>query len=168
MEIGLDLVAILVGTAFIAGMLDAIAGGGGLITIPALMMTGISPISALATGKFQATFGTAGAVVAFYRKGRIDLRRFALPTVAAFFGSALGAFLLTRINPSFVEACVPVMLIAMAAYFLFVPRMSDQDRHSKAGPLLLFGTAMVIGCYDGLFGPGTGSFLLRLWSRYLD
>jgi uncharacterized membrane protein YfcA len=158
MELGADLIAWLVAAAFVAGMIDAVAGGGGLITIPALLAAGVPPVAALATNKLQATLGTAGAVLAFARKGHIDLKRFAVPTVASLAGAALGALLLTQIDPGFLAGVLPMLLIAMAVYFLAAPRMSDEDRRSRGGPVLLFTMALLIGGYDGFFGPGTGSF----------
>ena len=139
-------------------MIDAVAGGGGLITIPALLAAGVPPLAALATNKLQSTFGTAGAVVAFARRGHIDFGRFAVPALAAFVGSALGAVILTRVDPSFLSALLPLLLIAMAIYFVVAPRMTVEDRHSRAGAPLLIAVTLVIGCYDGFFGPGTGSF----------
>lgn len=158
MVLGFETNALLVAAAFIAGMIDAVAGGGGLITIPALLATGVPPIQALATNKLQSTFGTAGAVVAFARKGHLDLRGFAAPTFASFLGAALGAFLLTQIDSAFLAGFMPVLLIAMAIYFLVAPKMGDEDRHSRVLPGFLIGVAFVIGTYDGFFGPGTGSF----------
>ena len=158
MELGYELLGFLVAAAFFAGMIDAIAGGGGLITIPALLAAGIPPVAALATNKLQSTFGTGGAVIAYARKGHIDFRRFAWPTVAAFVGSGIGAFILTRVDSSFLTVILPLLLVGIAMYYLFAPKMSDDDRHSRAGPLLLIGVALMIGCYDGFFGPGTGSF----------
>lgn len=158
MDIGIDTLALLMGAAFLAGMIDAVAGGGGLITIPALLAAGIAPVPALATNKLQSTFGTLGAVITYARKGLIDFRRFALPAVGSFVGSAFGAFLLTRIDPSFLSGFLPLLLIGMAAYFLLAPRMSDLDRHGHRNVALLVGVAAMIGCYDGFFGPGTGSF----------
>lgn len=158
MEIGVEIIAILMAVAFIAGMIDAMAGGGGLITIPALLAAGIPPVAALATNKLQSSFGTCGAVIAFARRGHIDFRRFAIPALASFAGSALGALLVTRIDSSFLAALLPILLVAMVLYFLFSPRMSDEDRHSRAGSAALFATTFIIGGYDGFFGPGTGSF----------
>ncbi len=154
-----DIIALLMMAAFCAGIIDAIAGGGGLITIPALLAAGVPPVAAIATNKLQSTCGTGGAVWAFARKGHIDFRKFLGPALAAFVGSAAGAFILTRIDSAFLSGLVPVLLIAMAAYYMFAPRMSDEDRHGHARPLLLLAVAAIIGCYDGFFGPGTGSFL---------
>lgn len=160
MELGFELIGLLMAAAFVASTIDAIAGGGGMITIPALLAAGIPPVSAIATNKLQSTFGTAGAVMAFARKGHIDFRRFALPAVASFVGSAVGAFVLTRIDAGFLSAVLPMLLIAMAIYFAVAPRMSDEDRHSRAGLPLLLAIVLVIGAYDGFFGPGTGSFFI--------
>jgi uncharacterized membrane protein YfcA len=158
MDLSTDLIAFLMFAAFVAGAIDAIAGGGGLITIPALLAAGIPPVSAVATNKLQSTLGTAGAVMAYARQGHIDFRRFAWPTAAAFVGSAGGAFLLTRIDPDFLSALLPLLLVAIAIYFLLAPKMGEEDRHSRARPLWLVAAAVAIGCYDGFFGPGTGSF----------
>ena len=158
MDVGLDIIALLMGVALVASTIDAIAGGGGLLTIPALLAAGLPPVSAIATNKLQSSFGTGGAVLAFARKGHIDFHRFALPALASFTGSAGGAFLLTLIDPDFLSGLIPILLIAMAAYFLLAPRMTDEDRHVLAGPPLLLAMAFVIGGYDGFFGPGTGSF----------
>lgn len=160
MEIGLDILALLMAVAFLAGTIDAIAGGGGLLTIPALLAAGLPPVSAIATNKLQSSFGTGGAVVAFARKGHIDFRRFALPALASLLGSALGAWILTRVDPEVLSGLIPVLLIVMAGYFLLAPKTTDEDRHVRAGPALLLVMAAVIGCYDGFFGPGTGSFFI--------
>lgn len=158
MDLSAETIALLMAAAFVAGVIDAMAGGGGLITIPAMLAAGIPPVSAIATNKLQSVCGTGGAVLAFARKGRIDFRRFAAPIAAAFIGSAIGAYLLTMIDPGFLAGFLPILLLAVAVYFLAAPRIGDEDRHSRAGPALLVATALVIGGYDGFFGPGTGSF----------
>lgn len=158
MELGIDTIALLMGVAFLAGTIDAIAGGGGLLTIPALLAAGLPPVSAIATNKLQSSFGTGGAVLAFARKGHVDFARFKWPALASFAGSALGAWILTRIDPKVLSGLIPGLLIAMAAYYILSPKMTDEDRHVRAGKGLLLVFAAVIGCYDGFFGPGTGSF----------
>ncbi len=158
MELTVEIVAFLIAVAFLAGGVDAIAGGGGLLTVPALLAVGASPAAALGTNKLQSTLGVATAVITFARKGRIDFKRFAGPTLAAFFGSVAGAFVLTRIDPGFLSGLIPLLLIAMAIYYALKPNLSDEDRHVRARPLLLLTFGVVIGFYDGFFGPGTGSF----------
>ena len=153
-----EIIALLMAVAFVAATIDAIAGGGGLLTIPALLAAGLPPVAAIATNKLQSSFGTGAAVLAYARKGHVDLARFAAPAMASFLGSAAGAFILTRIDPGVLSGLIPLLLIAMAGYYLFAPRMTEHDRHVRAGAALLLVFATVIGCYDGFFGPGTGSF----------
>src|SRR5690606_28476738 len=112
-----------------------------------------SPLQALATNKLQSSFGTASAVYAFARKGRIDFRRFARPAMGAFAGSMLGAFTLQRVYPAFLAGLVPVLLILMMIYFTFGPKASEEDRHSRFGPGVLVGVVIATGFYDGFFGP---------------
>ncbi len=158
MELAVESLALLIALAFVAGMIDAIAGGGGLLTVPALLAVGISPAAAIGTSKLQSTFGVATAVITFARKGCIDLRRFSGPAIAAFLGSAAGAFVLTRIDPAVLSGLIPVLLVAMAIYYALKRDLGDEDRHSRARPILLLAIAAAIGFYDGFFGPGAGSF----------
>jgi uncharacterized membrane protein YfcA len=158
MELTADIIALLAAVAFIAGAIDAMAGGGGLLTIPALMAAGIPPVAAIATNKLQSSFGTASAFLAYLRAGHVDVRRFAIPAATAFAGSVGGAIVVQLVDSAFLGVLVPVLLIAMALYFLLAPPMSDLDRHSLLGLAGLSGVMAVIGFYDGFFGPGTGSF----------
>jgi uncharacterized membrane protein YfcA len=155
MELALTLFAV----ATLAGLVDAIAGGGGLIALPALLWSGLDPVSALATNKAQGVFGTASATLHFVRLGTIELRR-AWPAVACtFVGAAAGSLTVQHLGGAILEQIVPVLLIAFALYFLVSPRVSDLDSHRRLGNLafaLLVGT--LVGFYDGFFGPGTGTF----------
>lgn len=159
MEFAPEIFAFLIGVAFLAGAIDAMAGGGGLLTIPALMAAGIPPVAALATNKLQATIGTASAFVTFWRGGHVDLRRFALPAAGAFAGSVLGATVVQYVRSDFLAALVPILLVAMGLYFLLAPPMSSVDRHARIGPVSLTLIVAALGFYDGFFGPGTGSFM---------
>ena len=158
MDLTFEVIAFLVTVAFVAGAIDAIAGGGGLLTVPALLAVGVSPAAAIGTNKLQSTIGVATAVLAFARKGRIDFRRFAGPALAAFIGSGTGALILTRLDPAMLSGLTPLLLIAMAIYYALKPDLGDEDRHVRARPILLLVIAAVIGFYDGFFGPGAGSF----------
>jgi len=158
MELAAETIAFLMAAAFVAGLIDAMAGGGGLITIPALLAAGVPPVDALGTNKLQASFGTATAFSTFARAGHVDLQRFAVPALAAFLGSAAGAFIVQQIDPGFLAAFIPALLVAMAIYFLVGPKMGEDDRHMLVGGAGLAGIAAAIGFYDGFFGPGTGSF----------
>ena len=158
MQITLETMSFLAATAFLAGLIDSMAGGGGLLTLPALLAAGIPPVPALATNKLQSTFGTGGAFLAFWRKGHVDLKMFAMPALGAFIGSAAGTALVQVVDSSFLTALVPVLLILIGLYFLFAPSMGDEDRKARLGRLGLTMVTTTIGFYDGFFGPGTGSF----------
>ncbi len=162
MHLTYDIVALLMAAALVAGIIDAMAGGGGLITIPALLAAGVPPVMALGTGKLQSACGTAGAAYAFWRGGRIDLARFRGPAIAAFVGSIGGAALVQMIDSRFLAGLLPLLLVAMAGYFLFGPRLSEVDTHTRLAPIGLLSAIGAIGAYDGFFGPGTGSFYTLL------
>lgn len=153
--------ALLVLAAFLAGFVDAIAGGGGLITVPALLLFGLTPVEALGTNKLQSVFGSASATLAYARKGLVDVRRQAWWALLSFAGAAAGAFLAAIVPGDLLATFLPLLLIAIALYFALKPKMDDVDRAQRMAPFL-FGLMVVpaIGFYDGLFGPGTGSFFM--------
>ncbi len=161
MEIELSLILIMAGVALLAGFFDAIAGGGGLITLPALLLGGIDPLVAIATNKFQAASATVSATAAFARKGMIEWRS-GLPMAAmAFVGGALGALSVNLIPRAVLEALVPVLLIGVAIYFALSPKLSNDERRAKLPAVVFCLTlAPLIGFYDGVFGPGVGSFFM--------
>lgn len=159
MDIAFEVILFLMAVAFLAGCIDALAGGGGLLTIPSMMAVGISPVSAIATNKLQSTIGTSVAFATFWRTGHVNLRRFALPAFGAFLGSVAGATTVQFIDSTFLGAIVPLLLIAMGLYFLFAPPMSEIEREARLGSGGLSLVTTAIGFYDGFFGPGAGSFL---------
>ncbi len=161
MEFGYDVLALLAAVAFVAGCVDAIAGGGGLITVPALLLVGFDPATAVATNKLQGTFGSGSATLAFARAGRIEWRR-SLPLAASgALASVVGAFAVQRLPNDVLLTVVPVLLVAAALYFGLSPKMSDQAARRRVTPLV-FGLLFVpfVGFYDGFFGPGAGSFYM--------
>jgi uncharacterized membrane protein YfcA len=150
----------LMGVGLLAGFVDAVAGGGGLIGIPALLFVGLPPVAALATNKVQGACGTAMAVITYWRRGFIDVRALAVSVLCTLCGSVIGALIVKRLDTSILTTLVPIALIAIALYFLFAPNLSDTDRHARLPfarfvPLL----GLCLGFYDGIFGPGTGSFM---------
>jgi hypothetical protein len=160
-DLSLTLALLLIAAAFLAGFVDSIAGGGGLIAVPALLLAGFTPVEALGTNKLQGLFGSASATFAYGRKGHVDLKT-QLPWAAlSATGAALGALLATVIPGELFRAFLPFLLIAIALYFAFKPNMNDIDRARRLSPFL-FGLIIVplIGFYDGVFGPGAGSFFM--------
>ncbi|MFA5122190.1 TSUP family transporter [Zavarzinia sp.] len=145
--------------SLVAGCIDAIAGGGGLLTLPALLTAGLPPAAALATNKLQGSFGTLIASITFIRRGEIDLKAFRPFVLATFLGAVAGTIGVRLIDASALAKAIPVLLIAVALYVLLSPRASDIEAHQRisAGAFAGF-VAPLIGAYDGFFGPGTGSF----------
>lgn len=156
-----DILLMLVLAAFAAGFVDAIAGGGGLVTLPALLFAGISPAEALATNKLQGTFGVASSSYTYWKSGRLDIADLLPSVVASAIGAALGVFAVSLIDPATLRTAMPVVLLMVAAYFALAPRLSDESRHRRLGAAAFAaGVAAPIGFYDGLLGPGTGSLFL--------
>lgn len=151
--------AALGGVGLLAGFVDAVAGGGGMLTVPALLSAGLPPIAALATNKMQSVIGTAMATYTYWRKGFVSFKAL-IPSIAATYaGSLFGALTVKQIDTTFLNLAVPVALIGVALYFLFAPNLSDADRTSRfAFPKWVPLLGLVVGFYDGIFGPGTGSF----------
>ncbi|MES9844654.1 MAG: TSUP family transporter [Candidatus Sedimenticola sp. PURPLELP] len=160
-QIDLLLLLLLFGTGLVAGAVDAIAGGGGLIALPVLLSTGLSPVQALATNKLQGSFGTFSSSLFFIRKKQVDLKQAAFMVACTFIGSMLGTVLVQMIDLSFLTALIPILLILVALYFLFTPNLrEEQARHRISSALFGATVGFGGGFYDGFFGPGTGSFFL--------
>lgn len=159
MEISIEILMILFFVGLSAGIIDTIAGGGGLLTIPALLWAGLPPVAALATNKLQSVFGTFSASFYFVKKKLVDLKQMKFMIFFAFLGSFAGSFVITRLDSSMLEKFIPILLIGIGVYFLAAKNSGEIERH-KLISTGLFGVVIVslIGFYDGFFGPGTGSF----------
>ncbi|MGV6872609.1 TSUP family transporter [Pseudochelatococcus sp. B33] len=153
-------VAVLAIVGLLAGFIDSIAGGGGLLTVPALLSCGLDPLSALATNKLQGTFGSCSAVAAYGRARLIDWRKAWPMAVAAFAGSVGGAALIAVLPTGVLATVMPVLLILVAIYFAAAPRISAEARPARVSTRVFTATAVGVGFYDGCFGPGTGSFFM--------
>lgn len=160
MEFEVDILAILFVVAMFAGFIDAIAGGGGLLTVPALLSVGIPPAAALGTNKLQSTGGSLSASIYFIRKKSVDLKAIRLLIVMTFIGAASGAILVQNINVDALKVILPFLMFALGIYFLFSPNIGEKDRRQRISYVAYaFTAALGLGFYDGVFGPGTGSFL---------
>lgn len=147
--------------AMTAGIVDSIAGGGGLLALPALLLAGFNPVAALATNKLQGSFGTGSAVLAFARHGHIDFRTNLPAVLATFVAACLGVFAVSYVPTQWLEIVMPVMLVALAIYFALSPRLTNEDARPRISKLTFAATAApAVGFYDGVFGPGAGSFYL--------
>lgn len=145
--------------ALAAGFVDSIAGGGGLITIPALLSCGIDPQSALGTNKLQASFGSGSATWHYAAARTVELRDCVRGFVVTFVAAAFGAIAVQQVGPEFLRKAIPVLLVAVAIYLVLKPQVGERDLHARMPRSafdLTFG--LLIGFYDGFFGPGTGTF----------
>ena len=144
---------------FAGGFIDSIAGGGGLITVPALLAAGLPPQVALGTNKLQSTFGTTLAVWRYARAGLLHTPWLWLAVVAAFFASMGGAWAVSVLDTGLLKQLIPWLLAAVALYTMLNRKFglkAGAERVPAAAFALLAGGAL--GFYDGFFGPGTGSF----------
>jgi uncharacterized protein len=151
--------AMLFGTAFVAGLVDAIAGGGGLITVPALLAAGLPPQVALGTNKLQASFGSGSAMLHFIRSGHVHLRDCWQGILWTAMGAGTGVWAVQLLDPLLLRQLIPWLLGGIAVYLLASPRLGHEDVHARLPKwifYLVFG--LLIGFYDGFLGPGTGSF----------
>lgn len=149
---------VLTAVAVLTGFIDSIAGGGGLIMMPALLFAGVPPINALATNKLQSMFGTATAFANYARKGLVDWRSNWLTMILVFVAAGAGVIVVQSVETKALTLIIPLLLLAVALYVLISPRMSDEDAHQRISARAYATIGAAIGFYDGFFGPGTGSF----------
>lgn len=158
-----QLVVILICFGFLAAFIDSVVGGGGLISLPALMFTGLSPSAAVATNKLAGTMGSLTSTITFYRSGKIDLKSVLKFFPFVFFGSMIGAWIVHLMNPELLKPLMLIMLAAVAIYTIFKKdwgSLSAVKKLSKGKFALFLIVITLIGTYDGFLGPGTGSFLI--------
>ncbi|GIU30731.1 TSUP family transporter [Shewanella sp. MBTL60-007] len=154
--------AILALVGFIAGFIDAVSGGGGLLSIPALLTMGVPPHLALGTNKLAASFGSSMAAYTYYKQRLFSPALWYHTFIATFIGAVMGTFIVYLIDNSWLEKWLPIMIIAIALYTLFQPNAMGDSNHkiptkakSKVKQWL---QGLPLGFYDGFAGPGIGAF----------
>jgi uncharacterized membrane protein YfcA len=157
--------------AFLAGLVDAVVGGGGLIQIPVLFAAfpSVAPATLFGTSKLAGIFGTSAAAVNYARRVRLAWSAAAPAAVAAFVAAFAGAYTVTKIPADFVRTLLPFVLIAVAFYTFRKKDLGSVHAPLHSGAMermVALGTGACIGFYDGFFGPGTGSFLIFLFVRF--
>jgi len=149
-------------TGLAAGFVDSIAGGGGMITLPVLLSTGLHPQDALGTNKLQAAFGSGSATFHFTRAGLVRLNECIHGIIFTAIGAAAGTILVENeriARPELLKLIIPWLLIALAVYLLFKPDLGSVQRKERMTRNIFHLTfGLLIGFYDGFFGPGTGTF----------
>ena len=157
--LSIDLLLVLFLIAIIAGFIDTLAGGGGLITMPALLISGVPPLAALGTNKLQGSVGTATSTIMMLKHRRIHWHEVKHLMLFAFIGSALGSITVQFINVDILSFVIPVVLLAIAIYFVISPVPNEDNLEPRlSNKIYKYTVVPVIGWYDGMFGPGTGSF----------
>jgi len=146
-------------TGLVAGVLNTIAGGGGLITVPVLLAVGLPPQLALGTNKFQASVGSFTSTEYFVRKGVVRLREIKWGLLLTAIGAVAGSWTVQQIHSDLLADVIPFLLLCIAVYSIFSPALGVRDVHPKISEkrfYSIFGFAF--GFYDGFFGPGVGTF----------
>lgn len=152
--------ATLFAVALLAAGFDAIAGGGGLMTLPSLLLAGLDPVAALATNKLQSSGGSVSSTVAFTRRGLVDWRR-AWPSAAtAGLAAIAGALSASHMPRNVLASVVPLVLLLIAGYFARGPHLRTGPHLAPRPAALAIPICGAVGFYDGIFGPGAGSFYM--------
>lgn len=152
----------LCGVGFVAGLIDAIAGGGGMLTVPTLLTSGLPPHVALGTNKLAATFGSLTASFAFYRKKLFSPKYWRLALFTTAIGAIIGTLIVNFLSVEFLDKYIPVLIVLTAIYTL-LSKSTTYDDHGLPlkTPLIKLKQVVqgfILGFYDGLAGPGTGAF----------
>lgn len=153
---------ILAATGFIAGFIDAVAGGGGLLSIPALLTIGIPPHAALGTNKLAASFGSSMAAFTYYRKHFFEPRFWYHAAIATFIGAVIGTFVVYLIDNQWLEKLLPLIIIIIAIYTLVKPSVMGGNSHlpptRAPSAFKQWRQGLPLGFYDGFAGPAVGAF----------
>ncbi|MED7924661.1 TSUP family transporter [Nonomuraea sp. LP-02] len=167
----LEQILVLLAAAAAAGWVDAVVGGGGLVQLPAIMITGLPPVEAMATNKLSSVFGTASAAVAYARSSKVD-RQVALPGAGlAVLSAGLGAWAAAAISTEVLRPAVMVVLLGVAAFVTLRPSLGalpqPQLRTDRRVVAAVAVAGVGIAFYDGIMGPGTGTFLIIAFTTIL-
>ena len=160
MAVPLHTILLLALASLFAGTVDAIAGGGGLVTVPALLAAGLNPLTALGTNKGQSVWGSASALVAFWRADRVDRKqaRYAFPL--GFVGSLAGVTAVQHLSNTALKPIVLALLVGASVLLVVKKPMREAEAPGSVRWWAVGLLALVVGGYDGFFGPGTGTFLI--------
>ena len=169
MEMDITKLILLCIAGFIAAFVDSIAGGGGLISVPAYILAGFPPHFALGTNKFSATCGSLFSSFTFFKHGKIMLRFVKYIIPFTFLGAVLGTKSVLAMNQEFLYPLVSILILAVGLYTVFkkdIGLINEFKFETKNQIIIGIFIAFVMGFYDGFFGPGTGSFLIFLFIKF--
>ena len=159
LSLTLEVILMLTAVAAVAGFIDAIAGGGGLLTIPAMLLANIPPVLTLGTNKLQAASGALTASITMIKKGVVSPSKMKLAIAGAFIGSVLGTIAVQMSPPDMLEKLIPFLIAAIGIYTLFAPSLGEVEAEPRVSESTWQRVvAPLIGFYDGYVGPATGMF----------
>lgn len=159
--LGIEIILFLLVGSAVAGFIDAVCGGGGLISVPVLLTAGFSPAQAIAANKLQGAVGGLASTHYYAGKGLLDKKQLLIMLPPALVGGAAGTFSIALLGNEFMAKILPVMLILMALYFFFSKEITGSERSPKLSiGMFSFTIIPLISFYDGFFGPGAGTFYL--------
>ena len=161
MDIGnfsIEIITFLFCVGVVAGFLDTLVGGGGLLAVPALLLSGIPPIYVLGTNKFQGSMGTGLATFLLFKKKKLDWNSVKNLMFASFIGSIVGGVIIQFFDTQFLSFVIPIVLVFIAIYFIISPKPKSITSNPKPNKKFELYAVPVVGFYDGMFGPGAGSF----------
>jgi uncharacterized membrane protein YfcA len=162
-KLSVDVLLFLVSAGFISAFVDSVVGGGGLISLPALLMVGINPAIALGTNKMASVMGSCTSTLSFLRSGKIDIKLVKYLFPLSFLGSVAGVFAVQLIPSQFLKPLVVVMLLVVTVYTFTKKDWGNTSTYRGASRKIFILSslcAFAFGFYDGFFGPGVGSFLI--------
>ena len=158
----LEILAFLFLIGVLAGFLDTLVGGGGLLAVPALLLSGIPPIYVLGTNKFQGSMGTGIATFLLFRKKKLDWQSVKNLMIASFIGSVIGGIIVQFIDTEILSFVIPIVLVIIAIYFIVSPKPRVINSSSNSDKRFESYAVPGVGFYDGMFGPGAGSFFVMI------
>ncbi|NFH70723.1 sulfite exporter TauE/SafE family protein [Clostridium botulinum] len=155
---------------FLAGIIDAVAGGGGIISLPAYIFAGIPIHMAYGTNKFASCIGTSISSIKFFRSGNIKIKSALLSAAGALIGSWFGAQIVLLLNEKYLNYCLIIILPIVSLFLLFNRNFGVKNKKQLSNKklyILSFIIGLLLGAYDGFFGPGTGTFLVICFTGIL-
>ena len=155
-----EILIFLFAVGMVAGFLDTLVGGGGLLAVPALLLSGIPPIYVLGTNKFQGSMGTGIATFLLFRKKKLNWESIKYLMLASFIGSIIGGVIVQFVDTQVLSFVIPIVLVVIAIYFIISPKFRVVTQDSVSNKNFEKYAIPVVGFYDGMFGPGAGSFFV--------
>lgn len=162
MDLGIGWYITLFIASIVGGLVGSLSGGAGMVTMPLLLLSGISPLQALATNKLQACVGSFTSAAHYYHGGLVDFRQSRILIIIAVVFAGIGAFSVQFISLDLLAKALPFVMIGLGIYFLLSSKISEQDRAHSINKPYLYGSCALASVYGGFMGVGIGSFILAI------